>query len=94
MVYTNTNGEKFSWVRALVLLPLLFTAATKTYIFRADLLVNEETGQKIICLSDFHYYPAHWRDDPEKKILPENNKKLLYNLQKMRCDHLGRTIPR
>ncbi len=66
MIY-NTKNSKNLLLKTLVLPLLFFMTAAKAYIYKVDLLVNEQTGQEIICLSDQHNYPAYWRNDPEKE---------------------------
>ena len=68
MKYNNKNIKNFFWIKIFVLPLLFFVIATETFIDKVDILVNKETGQKIICLGDFHEHPAHWKGTESENI--------------------------
>ncbi len=55
MIYNTKNSKKFLLIKTLILPLLFFVTAAKAYIYKVDLLVNEQTGQEIICLNDCHF---------------------------------------
>ena len=77
MIYNTKNSRKFLQIKTLVLPLLFFVTAAQAYIYKVDLLVNEQTGQEIICLSDWHKYPTHWKETEKENIAREQQKAII-----------------
>jgi len=82
MLSTTKSIKKTLLIKTLFFTLLLFATAIQAYISQVDILVNEETGQVVICLGDFHLYPAHWKNDPEKKIIAREQQKIIIKFAK------------